>query len=160
MQIDFKVKSLFFDQSVVAKLIDKKTKKALSKVGAYIRRRAQTSIRYKDKPSRPGQPPHGHRSERFTRTNRKTGKRRSVSPLRELIFFAYNPDTKSVVVGPVVFAGARKSDYLVPSVIEKGGLVSLFSRGKKRRARYRPRPFMRPALLAELPNIPNEFKEQ
>jgi len=79
-----------------------------------------------------------------------------VSPLKELIFFAYVPETKSVVVGPLEFKGS-KSGYKVPTLLEKGGRVML-TRGKKtRQATYAGNPFMRPALVKESPKFQGLF---
>lgn len=79
-----------------------------------------------------------------------------MSPLKELIFFAYVPETKSVVVGPLEFKGS-KSGYKVPTLLEKGGRVML-TRGKKtRQATYAGNPFMRPALVKESPKFQGLF---
>ena len=122
MGFDFvKVKSTFFDSPAVKKAIDKGTKKALSKCGAYVRTKSKTSLRYKDKPSKPGAVPSVHRSGKFTRTtvNRKTGASvtRATSPLKELIFFGYDAGKKSVAIGPVAFN--KKTG--TPSRLEHGG---------------------------------------
>ena len=80
---------------------------ALSRAGAYIRRSAKGSIRYAKGASKPGRPPHAHASK-------KGGKN---SPLRELIFFAYDDRTASLVIGPTPFRGRA----IVPRVLELGG---------------------------------------
>ena len=117
----FIVKGSFFDSAKVKKSLDAGTRKALSKCGAYVRTKSKSSLRYRKKASGPGQPPSVHRDGSFTRENKKTGVRRAVSPLKELIFFAWDARTRSVAVGPVAFA--RKSG--TPRVLEQGGAVRI-----------------------------------
>lgn len=148
-----KIKNAFFDRDAVLKALERGQLRALSKIGAFVRRRAQTSIRYGKKSSPPGKPPTGHKGV-YTRP-RKVGKtglvvRQPVSPLRDLIWFAYDPATKSVVIGPILFVGARKQNPPAPKLLEFGGMVSRRTNdGKVRTFRYRGNPFMRPALAAE-----------
>jgi len=104
------VKNVFFDRQVVIDRIGKARAAVLSKAGAFIRRTAKGKIRYAKSASKPGSPPHAHASK-------KGGK---DSPLRELIFFAYDPQSNSVVVGPTPFHGPA----IVPRVLELGGTVS------------------------------------
>jgi hypothetical protein len=126
-------KGNFFDADAVLKLMGRTTRKALSKYGAFVRRRAQTSIRYRDKPAAAGQPPSAHRSMTRTKTNRKTGatKKQQVSPLRELIFFSWVPETNGVVIGPVLAPQNRRgrdgrpTSGTVPSTLEEGGSITV-----------------------------------
>lgn len=77
---------VFFDDKAILRAVDKGTRKALSKWGAYVRSDARRSLRKatKKKPaSRPGEPPRIHTGE-----------------LKRFLFFAYDLGTKSVVVGP------------------------------------------------------------
>jgi len=120
----------FFDAESVIKAMDKGTAKALSKHGAFVRRRAQTSIRYRLQPSEPGQPPSAHRTMTRNKTNKKTGvtKKQQVSPLREFLFFAYEFNVRTVVIGP---AATNQRNALgmegktVPEVLEYGGTVGI-----------------------------------
>ena len=105
---------------------DKGTKRALSKFGAFVRQRAKSSIRKRKKISAPGSPPSSH-----------TGK------LKRAIFFGFDKERNSVVVGPVLFSSTN-----APEKLEKGV------------GGYRARPFMTPAFAAELPNAPKVFKDQ
>lgn len=127
------VGTAFFDMKAVEDAIDKGTKKALSKFGAYVRTRARSSIRKRKKPSAPGQPPSSHAGD-----------------LKRLIFFALDLKTKSLVVGPVPFKRGE-----APRLLEHGGEVTRQRKSGTRRQRYAPRPFMAPAANAELP----KFKE-
>lgn len=125
---------------------DKGVKRALSKFGAFVRTRAKSSIRKRKKISQPGQPPSSH-----------TGK------LKKLIFFGYDREKKSVVVGPLLFGttnapesfnrNSQTSDWSsrrvatgVPERLEKGvGIMA--------------RPFMTPAFETEKKNLDNCFKD-
>jgi len=100
----------FFDRRAVVLAVGRANAMVLSKAGAFIRRTAKGSIRYSKNPSRPGQPPHAHRSK-------KGGKN---SPLRELIFFGFDERTASLVVGPTPFRGRA----VVPRVLELGGTAT------------------------------------
>ena len=151
-------KSNFFDREKVMKAMDSATRKALSRLGAYVRQRAKTSIRYRNRPSIPGMPPSAHRSMPRLKRNKKTGavKRQMVSPLREFIFFAYDASRKSVVIGPALLNG--RNGPMILSSLEYGGPSIVMVGGKGQRITIRARPFMRPALAAELPNLPDQFK--
>jgi hypothetical protein len=162
------VKQFFFDKELVLNAVDKAARRSLSRGGSYIRTTAKQSLRYKpvkaDSPS--GQPPFVHRSERFTRTvtNKKTGvtKTRATSPLKELVFFAYDPQRKSVVTGPAVFQQSKTKKYRVPGVLEEGGSVTVRRKGRavfySRRIKIAPHPYMRPALAKNLPKIVKGFR--
>lgn len=131
MDLDFaSFKVDFFDTSRVMKRVAAGKRRVLSKIGAFVRQRAKTSIRKRKKSSPPGQPPSSHAGQ-----------------LR-LIFFAYDHRSESVVVGPIAF-GARGGAGIVPRLLEFGGEVI---RGGKRLV-YRGNPFMRPAMEAELPKF-------
>ena len=149
----------FFDSAEVLRMVDKKTIAALSKFGAFVRQRAKSSIKYKKTGiSEPGKPPFAHKSSGFTRqkTNKKTGKTttQSLSPLRELLFFAYDRSSKTVVVGPVPFRGKSTA----PGLLERGGTGIVQRSGRRKKAKFRARPFMRPAMLAEAPKFASFFR--
>jgi hypothetical protein len=144
--IDMRVKDLFFDRPKVRRAVDRATRRALSKSGAFIRQRARTSMRRRRGSSAPGSPPHAHEGS-----------------LRRMLFFAYDPapDGGSVVVGPV---GFRRSE--APNTLEFGGAATVTRRrngrgGKRvvetRRVRIEARPYMGPALRKELPNMPRTW---
>lgn len=175
-------KDNFFDAGAVIKAMDKATRAVFSRFGSFVRRRAQTSIRYRVKPSAPGEPPSAHRTGTRTKVNRRTGavNRQASSPLRDLIFFAYDAATQTVVVGPALFAGSkqpRPAGRTIPQTLERGGTLGgagmslrlaqaagrgaggrFVSRGTRRvrlsgAIRIAARPFMAPALEAELPKL-------
>ncbi len=89
----------FFDRAAVAETLDPAVRRALSKFGAFVRRRAQTSIRPRKGTSRPGQPPHSH-----------------AGLLRKFIFFSFDRAAESVVVGPTLLT----PDSRVPETLEYG----------------------------------------
>jgi hypothetical protein len=122
----------FFDRERVKRAMDRATFRVLSKFGAHVRQRAKTSIRKRKGISPPGQPPHSH-----------------TGLLRQFIFFAYDADRKSVVIGPTLL----RSGSEVPRLLEYGGETTILKRGKPYRAHYRPRPYMRPAFEEEESNL-------
>jgi len=99
-------KSRFFlDSSKLLAKVDAAKRKNLSFSGAVLRRSAQESMRYRNKPAPAGQPPSAH----------KEGK----GPLlRKRLFFAFEPATESVVVGPEALSGAKAD---APELMERGG---------------------------------------
>ena len=176
--IDFRIKNRFFNRQEVIDALGRANAKALSKAGAFIQRRAKSSIRKRKRVSRPGEPPSSH-----------------VGTLRNLIFFGYDVRQRSVVVGPTPVGAVG----IVPPTLEYGGPIpvrrnprcrrhkvggpgEIRLRGKKavyaklvsaaqaERAnrlneelygpdtigggQIAPRPFMGPALKAEMPNLP------
>lgn len=137
--VTMRLTGLFFDAPVVQRAMDKSTRQALSKGGAFIRQTAKTSIRKRKGVSKPGQAPHSH-----------------AGHLRRLLFFAYDLATASVVIGP-----ARFRDGEAPNLLEKGGTVvrkrSKARGGGRVRMVYRARPFMGPAMDKELPNLPKRW---
>src|SRR5262245_43139919 len=113
-------KKFFFTSDAVLRALDKGTRRQLSKFGAFVRTRARSSIRkapkidvatgqvtrkrkgveLKDAVSKPGNPPFSHQGT-----------------VRKLLFFAYDPTAKSVVIGPVVGGPATGA----PKRLEEGG---------------------------------------
>ena len=130
---------LFFDRPAVMSVIARAERRGLSKIGAFVRKKAQNMPKRK-RSSRPGQPPSRHGSTR--------------NSLR-FILFQYEPQNHSVVIGPVKFSNTKDT----PHVMEHGG--SVVRRGKRGRPskiiRYQPRPFMGPALIAVAAESPSIF---
>jgi hypothetical protein len=54
------MKDFFFDRQSVIDRMTKANRRALSKVGAFIRRRARSSLRRRKRRSQPGSPPSVH----------------------------------------------------------------------------------------------------
>jgi hypothetical protein len=138
--LEFKAaKEGFFDRAAVRSAVDKATRRALSKFGAFVRTRARTSIRKRRGTSPPGGPPFSH-----------------TGFLRRFIFFGYDRDRRSVVIGPVL-AGSRSG---APENLEYGGRAEVRRRdGRAESAAVRPRPFMGPAFQEELPGFPDLWRD-
>ena len=150
----------FFDSDKVLRAAEKGTLRGLSKCGAFVRTEAKNSLKYGEKSATPGTPPKVKRG-RLTRTTKKkdgTTAIRSVSPLKELIYFAYDAGSKSVVVGPADFRSRASTRYRVPTVLEQGGTVSdRAPSGQPRQRTYGGNPFMAPALGRVQSKFPDLF---
>ena len=120
---------IFFDGRRIIRRMEQANRRALMRGGAFIRRRARSSIRKRKKVSDPGQPPSSH-----------TGR------LKGLVLFAYSPTTETVVVGPRRTGDSNQAG----ETLEHGKTVTRHERRRRRRMRYRARPFMGPALEKEI----------
>lgn len=107
-------KSGFFNRDKVMKAMDEATYFALMSSGAWVRKVAQRSMRYRKSKSRPGEPP-----------SARQGPARSL--LRSMLYFAYDFQSQEVVVGPVKL-GPESS---VPSLHEYGGVQQAVRRKPK-----------------------------
>ncbi|MBI1373633.1 MAG: hypothetical protein GC159_12965 [Phycisphaera sp.] len=134
----FEITKLFFDKKAVTSRTDRATRKVLSRFGAFVRRTARSSIRKRKKSSPPGSPPSSH-----------------VGLLKKFIFFGYEPQKRSVVIGPVQLTQKGRGE--APRLLEHGGTAPA-KRGKKR-ATYRPRPYMGPAFEKERPKLPAMWRD-
>ena len=123
------LRKYFFDTALVMRKVREGTKSPLAKMGAFVRRTAKGLIRKAKKPAKPGNPPHSH-----------------VGTLKELIYFAYDERSESVVIGPQIFRRARRAvgSPAVPHLLEFGGEATHWQSGK--RVRYRQFPYMKPSL--------------
>jgi hypothetical protein len=166
-------KQFFFDREAVAKAAGRGGVKALSRFGAIVRRTAQTSMRYRKGVSPAGSPPSAHKSKRLASLKKLGRAKHNGAMLRELLFFAFDPATKSVVVGPVGFKSTRGTP--VPHLHEFGGTRQagkgevMAVKGKGKRAglelvkiagktlRYPARPYMRPALMKTVHKFAAQF---
>ena len=194
------MRQFFFDRQAVIGRMDKANVRALSRAGAFIRTRARTSLRRRKRSSPPGQPPSVHSTD-------------NVATLKNILF-AYEPNNRALVVGPVALNQINQSwidmrTRTVPQVLEFGDVLTVhewrfteldnkndwagwdkytstakFSsqwrrqdqrwrdaarkrrrhrlsdlgvQTRSRRAIYRPRPFMGPALDAEKDHIPDAW---
>ncbi len=136
-----RIKQLFFDTAKVIRAVDKARRAVLSKAGAFIRTTAQRSLRRRKGAAPPGQPPHSH-----------------TGLLKRFIYFAYDPASDSVVIGPA----RLNKPGAAPSVLEHGGQTTIQHRrrGKvvRRRVSIQARPFMGPALMKEKHNVPAPWR--
>lgn len=138
--IHFEFKQLFFDRQAVISKVDAASRKVLSKFGAFVRRSAKSSIRKRKKPAPPGSPPSSH-----------------TGLLKKFIFFGYDPDAQSVVIGPTRLNQKERGE--APPLLEYGGKTTLKRRGKKKRTTYKARPYMGPAFEKEKPQLPALWRD-
>lgn len=148
------VQARFLDMRKVQAAVDKTVPKTLMKFGAFVWKRARTSLKYGERPSRVGSPPTVHRTMTRKKINRKgVLTNQSVSPLRESVLFAFDAAKTSVVIGAARLPGKRNQ---APKALEYGGesLIKVIGgHGKTKSATIRRHPFMQPAFQAELPGF-------
>ena len=137
--IEMNIRQLFFDRSAVKSKTDPATRRVLSKFGAFVRRGARSSIRKRKRISQPGMPPSSH-----------------TGLLRNFIWFGYEPQRNSVVIGPVRLNG---NDGKAPSLLEYGGTTLRRKKGDVESVTVRPRPYMGPAFDRELPKLPGMWRD-
>jgi hypothetical protein len=117
------------------------TRRALIKFGSYVRSTARQSIRSRKAASAAGSPPSSH-----------------AGTLKRLIFFAYEPASQNVVIGPELVR-ATPGPSTIPEALEHGGettrrILKGRSRGLARRQTVAARPFMQPAFEKEQTKLP------
>lgn len=138
--IRIKPGKMFFKSTKVLLAVDKATRKVLSKFGSFVRTTAKQSIKKppkkaKIKVSRPGNPP-------FSQTGM----------LKKFIFFGYDHNKKSVVIGPTSIHGGT-----APELLEYGG-KTIRAYGKRREKikktiTIKARPYMGPAYDENEPKL-------
>jgi phage gpG-like protein len=133
--MSIKITHLFFDSAKVVRAVDKSTRQVLSKFGAFVRRTARQSIRKRKASSAPGTPPSSH-----------------TGLLKRFIFFGYEPQRRSVVIGPERL-DQKNTD--APHTLEYGGRTTV----DRKRVKISARPFMGPAFEKEKPNLPSMWKD-
>jgi hypothetical protein len=151
--IDMRIKQLFFDRPRVQRAVSRANRQALSRAGALVMTAARQSIR---------RAPYRARKPRGrARTDFRTQSAPPGAPpysqtglLKRFIFFGYDPQRESVVIGPAKL----NKPGAAPRVLEHGGTATVLRRrrGKivRQRVRIAPRPFMGPALEKEQPKLP------
>jgi hypothetical protein len=130
-------KAGFFDRVKVMNAVDKATRGVLSKFGAFVRQRAKTSIRPRKGTSPPGLPPYSH-----------------TGLLRRFIFFSYDNERHSVVIGPTLI----NTPTGAPETLEHGGATTILDRRRRKRVTIQPRPYMGPAFEAEKAQLPSLWR--
>lgn len=128
----------YVDESAkVAKAVRKAAWDALRRLGFLVRGKAQEEIKDEPGPSTPPNPPHTHKHQLT-----KKGKPRKQGQLPQSILYGTPSDgPPSVIVGPSV------------NVVGTAGKV-LEEGGERKEDHYEPRPFMGPALAAEVGELP------
>jgi len=120
----------FFTPKLITSAVDRRKRRAQSKIGAYMRRSARQRLRKRKRSARPGESPSMH-----------------VGLMKEFLLFSYDSSSESVVIGPVLL-GESSFGLNVPSLMEHGGAV----RKKGKYYQYAPHPTMGPTLDKERPN--------
>lgn len=152
-------KGSFFDRKKVKAKIDRTSEKALRTIGALVRRVERNSIKVKEGPSKPGNPPHAHGQD---------------SLFRNKIFFVYDHKTKAVLIGPALINGSLRKPpgKTVPEVLEFGGTVEFVNlkfrqQGKMRTMlretvarRMDARPYAQPALEKTKDRYPHLWRDE
>lgn len=176
--VTYEMKSLFFDRPAVESAVARGERKALSRIGAFLRTRARTStlrrVAFKGKRAsvqriRDGKAAKVQESAKAGEPPRVRSRDR-VATIRNILF-AFQPESHSVITGPVALNTRLTggSETTVPGLLERGGTVnvaqwkptasSVWSMGNVRkpgvqnrmtRAQYAARPFMGPTLDAEI----------
>lgn len=161
-------KSLFFT-SDLEKAGKAGAKRALSKAGAFVRTTARNSMRpARQKPVASLTDKERRRFERAKKDyaagrtkfkpkrpliGSKAGEppRTRVGYIKKFLFFVYDPETKSVVVGPAVLNAPTGA----PSILESGGTVNIGGKS----INLAPRPFMQPAYKKNQKTIVEAFRD-
>jgi len=91
-------KCLYFDQKRVTDAVSKAQRKVLARFGAYVRQTARSSIRKRKRPSEPGSPPSSH-----------------TGLLKRTIFFVYEPQRESLIIGPTLLGKGTDAPRLTDS---------------------------------------------
>jgi len=165
------VKWMFFDRPKVVRAVERARRQALQKAGAFVRRRARSSIRkprmkplaamseeerrayrIKQKYWRQGKGPRPARPTMPSRPGEPP--RTPTGLLRRTIFYGYDTGTRSVVIGPVKLGRSSGAQW----GLEFGGRSVGYGRKKHYVA---PRPYMRPALVKEVAagTIPRAWRD-
>lgn len=161
--VTFKATNFFLDREKIQRRVGRAHTRALAKAGSFVRRRSRSSLRKRRRVSQSGSPPSVHSSSKIANVKN--------------ILYVYDPRSNTVVVGPVKLnqhASVNGSRSTVPELLEFGGTQRIheerykasktgewYRRDLRRRvskdkvyrvrsARYEARPFMRPALAAEV----------
>lgn len=129
MTITKNLKNFFFDRAGVQRLMDENTRRKMSSLGSFVQRKAKSLLRRKKSPSSAGSPPNVHSGD-------------DDASLKKILF-AYDPQKKSLVVGPLALNGvgiASTNDPgdikgpaswstlrkgVIPKVLEFGGYVGV-----------------------------------
>jgi hypothetical protein len=142
IKMSLKDKAKFFDREKVIKALDKAERRYLSKAGAFVRRRARSSMRRRKGSSPPGQPPSAHTGD------------------LKRILFALELVRRAVIIGPI---GFNKSN--IPEALEYGGTVEIDATDRRTYKKNRFKidieatPYMGPALAKEVSNLPKIWRD-
>lgn len=132
-------KGLFFDRQKVQSAVSRAERRVLSKFGSFVRQDSKQRIRRRKRSSSPGESP----------TNR-------TGLLKRHIYFVFSPETRSVVIGPVLLNRSTGA----PETLEHGGEAVIETKRRQSvRVEIESRPFMGPAFQQELPKLPALWRD-
>lgn len=131
--------------------VEQAREKSIKRGAAILRGIMRRLIRRKKGASPPGTPPHAHASG---------------GGIKNLIFFEWDPLTKTAIVGPAISSGSAGNPAPVPKVLDQGGRTRVrLTKALRRKigrenviARVRPRPFTGPALAQFEKSYPDLFR--
>jgi hypothetical protein len=160
----------FFDRAGILERMATERGRAIRRVMLLTRTIAKRSLRVRPRRvvtiKRGGQDVRVDRT-RYSRPGQPPTVRGSSSPLKRLLFAAYDTRTESGVAGNTPLNGSGGAQV----VLEKGGNVTITStrnvyrsgqrvRVKEtKQARIAPRPFMAPAFRTGIERVPQEFRD-
>lgn len=131
-----------FEKTKVEQLLEAKVRRALYRIGAYGRRVMRSLFRTSKKVSDVGNPPRSH-GKRVLKSN--------------TLFAVSLRAVKSVAVGPRILPGQSRnvrSSMPAPERLDRGGSATIKNKnGKRRRVRYRHRPFTRRSYERTAPKL-------
>lgn len=105
--VDATIKKVVVYNKQVMERLRQGRRRVLFRQGSYLQRTMQRAMRYSDKPSRPGRPPHAHKNTR------------RGPLLRKLIRYDVDADEGTVLCGPMLL-GVSASRPL-PELLDQGG---------------------------------------
>lgn len=177
-------KAGFFDSTEVVKAVDKATRKTLSKAGAFIATDAKRSMRPAKQAPTSSLTPKQQKSYKRRMKLFKEGKT-TVKPKRPLVaskpgepprtrfgyikkflYFAFDPQTKSVVVGPALL----NKTTMAQATLEEGGTTvvkalrfvtrdgQVTTETTTRTITIDPRPYMQPAYSRNEEKVAEMFR--
>jgi hypothetical protein len=165
-EIDIRMaRGAFFNRRAVTGAVSLAKRKVLSKFGAFVRTRARSLMRparmksraemssaeiivYEEK-KRYALRVHGPTPRRPMASSKPGDPPRVIlGLLKQHLYFSYDADKGSVVIGPAKLNGTNSN---APEVLEHGGWVRM---PNGRNVWIEARPFMSPSFEAEMPGVP------
>lgn len=183
MQITIDMKKAFFDRMAVIERMDKAKHRALSKAGGMVRKAALWNLKRRKAPSQPGSPPSIHTSKGAE--GPAAGLKYLLYVYDDRIGSVVVGPVKFNQLNQ---SAIDRGSQTVPQIMEFGGVVNIHEvrrvqpwrresykwrrrdlrrnarpgdERRVRRAVYKPRPFMGPALASAVksPKFPDQFRD-
>jgi hypothetical protein len=131
-------KGAFFTADWVKRRLGPVVARVLSSFGAGVMKRAQWSIRSAKGSAKEGEPPHSH-----------------SGLLRDFLFFAFDPETETVVIGPARLGGRGAAQ--TPGILERGGPSVRIMGWKTIKGQRRLVPVNKPVRIKKHPYMAPAF---